>query len=48
MLPMSPFYSDMSASIARAFNQTLKGKLSGTEATQALDKELKAIVLRNR
>ena len=46
--PMSPFYSDMSASIARAFNQTLKGKLSGTEATQALDKELKAIVLRNR
>jgi len=46
--PMSPFYSEMSARIARAFNQTLKGELTGAKAAQILDKELKAIVLRNR
>lgn len=46
--PMSPFYSQMSARIARAFNRTLKGELTGAEAAQALDKDLRAIVLRNR
>jgi len=46
--PISPFYSEMSARIARAFNQTLKGELTGAKAAQTLDKELKAIVLRNR
>jgi multiple sugar transport system substrate-binding protein len=46
--PISPFYSEMSARIARAFNQTLKGELTGAKAAQILDKELKAIVLRNR
>ena len=46
--PISPFYSEISARIARAFNQTLKGKLTGAEAAQILDKELRAIVRRNR
>lgn len=46
--PASPFYSEMSAAIARAFNKTLKGELTGTEAAQILDKELSAIVVRNR
>jgi len=46
--PISPFYSEMSARIARAFNQTLKGELTGAEAAQILDKELRAIVRRNR
>jgi hypothetical protein len=46
--PMSPFYSDVSKSVARAFHRTLKGELTGTEATKALEKELRAIVRRNR
>ena len=46
--PMSPFYSEVSARVARAFNQTLKGELTGAEAAQRLDKELRAIVRRNR
>lgn len=46
--PISPFYSQMSARIARAFNRTLKGELTGAEATKILDKELRAIVRRNR
>ncbi len=46
--PISPFYSEMSAKIARAFNQTLKGELTGAEAAKRLDKELRAIVRRNR
>ena len=46
--PISPFYSEVSKKVARAFNQTLKGKLTGAEAAQRLDKELRAIVRRNR
>ena len=46
--PMSPFYSEMSAQIARAFNRTLKGELTGAEAAQILEAELRAIVRRNR
>jgi multiple sugar transport system substrate-binding protein len=46
--PSTPFYGELSASIARAFNKTLKGELSGAEAARVLDKELRAIVLRNR
>lgn len=46
--PASPFYSEMSAAIARAFNRTLKGELTGTEAAKILDEELSAIVVRNR
>ena len=46
--PISPFYPEISARVARTFNRTLKGELTGTEAATLLDKELKAIVLRNR
>ena len=46
--PISPFYTEMSAKIARAFNQTLKGELTGAEAARVLDKELREIVRRNR
>jgi hypothetical protein len=38
----------MSASIARAFNKTLRGQLTGTESARVLDKELREIVRRNR
>jgi trehalose/maltose transport system substrate-binding protein len=46
--PLSPFYSDVSASIASAFHRTLLGELTGSEAAQLLDEELRAIVIRNR
>lgn len=46
--PMSPFYSQVSASVARAFNRTLTGELTGAQAAKILDEELRAIVLRNR
>jgi multiple sugar transport system substrate-binding protein len=46
--PLSPFYSEISASIASAFNRTLLGELTGSEAAQLLEKELRAIVARNR
>ena len=46
--PMSPFYSEMSASIARVFSRTLKGELTGAEAASVLEKEIRAIVRRNR
>ncbi|MDJ0928672.1 MAG: ABC transporter substrate-binding protein [Gammaproteobacteria bacterium] len=46
--PMTPFYADLSAQIANAFNRVLKGELTGQEAVQALDKDLRAIVARNR
>ena len=46
--PSSPIYSEMSAVIARVFNQTLKGELTGTQAADILQKELSALVVRNR
>jgi multiple sugar transport system substrate-binding protein len=46
--PMSPFYSEVSASIASAFRRTLLGELTGSEAAELLEKELRAIVARNR
>jgi multiple sugar transport system substrate-binding protein len=46
--PLSPFYSEISASIASAFHRTLLGELTGSEASQLLEKELRAIVIRNR
>ena len=46
--PLSPFYSEVSASIARAFHRTLLGEISGSEAAELLEKELRAIVIRNR
>jgi multiple sugar transport system substrate-binding protein len=46
--PLSPFYSEVSASIASAFHRTLLGEVTGSEAAQLLEKELRAIVIRNR
>jgi trehalose/maltose transport system substrate-binding protein len=46
--PSSPVYSEMSAIIARVFNETLRGKLDGKEAADTLQKELSAIIVRNR
>jgi hypothetical protein len=46
--PLSPFYNEVSASIASAFHRTLLGELTGSEASQLLEKELRAIVTRNR
>lgn len=45
--PMSPFYSEISSSIAGVFNRTLQGELTGAEAAEILDKELRPIVARN-
>jgi multiple sugar transport system substrate-binding protein len=46
--PKSPFYAEFSAEIASAFQQVLKGELTGTQAVAALDEELRAIAVRNR
>jgi multiple sugar transport system substrate-binding protein len=46
--PMSPFYNEISASLASAFNRTLKGELTGTQAAALLEKEIRAIAVRNR
>ncbi len=46
--PISPFYSEMSSRIAKAFHRVLKGELTGTQAVEALDKDLRVIVTRNR
>jgi multiple sugar transport system substrate-binding protein len=44
----SPFYSEMSPRISRAFNRALKGELTGEQAAQRLARELRAILRRNR
>ena len=46
--PLSPIYSEVSASIASAFNRVLLGELTGSEAARRLEEELRAIVRRNR
>lgn len=46
--PMSPFYSEVSSSIASAFNRTLKGELTGAEASAIMETEIRSIVARNR
>ena len=46
--PASPFYSEVSARIALAFHRVLLGELSGAEAVEALDDELRGIAIRNR
>lgn len=46
--PMSPFYSEMSAQISSAFHRVLLGELTGAQAVDALDGELRAIANRNR
>lgn len=46
--PMSPLYGELSSRVAQAFNRTLRGELTGAEATRLLDRELREIVVRNR
>jgi multiple sugar transport system substrate-binding protein len=46
--PATPIYSELSASVASAFNRTLRGELTGTEATELLQAELQRIAARNR
>jgi multiple sugar transport system substrate-binding protein len=46
--PKSPFYADFSAEIASTFQQVLRGELTGDQAVEALDEDLRAIVVRNR
>lgn len=48
MRPISPYYSQMSPRISRAFNLTLRGDLSGQDAVQKLSQELRTILLKNR
>lgn len=45
--PSTPFYSQMSPRIANAFTRTLRGELTGEEATQQLARELRAILREN-
>lgn len=46
--PLSPFYADLSLRIASVFHRVLKGELTGTEAVDSLDQDLRAIAIRNR
>lgn len=46
--PQSPFYSEISAQVAKAFNAVLMGEMSGAEAVESLDQDLRTIVTRNR
>ncbi|MBT8404847.1 MAG: ABC transporter substrate-binding protein, partial [Gemmatimonadetes bacterium] len=46
--PMSPFYNLVSERIAAAFGRTLRGELTGAQAAELLEDELRAIVVRNR
>ncbi len=46
--PMTPFYAELSARIADAFQQVLKGEVSGADAVASLDGDLRAIAMRNR
>lgn len=45
--PETPYYGEMSARIARVFRRVLQGELNGTEAVEVLDRELRAIAIRN-
>lgn len=42
--PASPYYSQMSPHIARAFTRTLQGDYEGTEAVRHLQRELQALL----
>ena len=46
--PRTPFYTEVSASVASAFNRVLSGHLTGAEAVARLEGELRAIAVRNR
>lgn len=46
--PISPFYYQMSPRIAFAFKRVLEGQLTGEEAVQRLERELRLILRHNR
>ncbi len=46
--PISPYYSQMSPRIARAFNHVLRGEATGRQAVAALQEELQTILRKNR
>ena len=46
--PISPFYMQIAPRIARAFNRTLRGDVTGAQAVEALQQELQTILRRNR
>ncbi len=46
--PKTPFYYDMSLRIASVFQRVLEGKLTGANAVDVLDKDLRIIATRNR
>jgi multiple sugar transport system substrate-binding protein len=46
--PISPFYPDVSARLAIAFNRVLRGELTGLQAARRLDGELRTIIRRSR
>ncbi len=46
--PISPFSMQIAPRIARAFNRTLRGDVSGAQAVAALQQELQTILRRNR
>ena len=46
--PVSPFYMQIAPRIARAFNRTLRGDTTGTQAVDALQRELQTILRKNR
>jgi multiple sugar transport system substrate-binding protein len=46
--PVSPYYMKLSPRIARAFTRTLRGELTGAEATERLADELRTILRRAR
>jgi multiple sugar transport system substrate-binding protein len=46
--PMTPFYGELSSSIATAFRRLLRGEIDGGEAAALLEGELRAILARNR
>jgi multiple sugar transport system substrate-binding protein len=46
--PISPFYPDVSARLAIAFNRVLRGDLTGAQAARRLDGELRTIIRASR
>lgn len=46
--PMTPFYGELSARVASAFNRTLRGELTGAQAVALLEEQLREILVRNR
>lgn len=46
--PTTPHYDALSERVATAFHRTLRGELTGAEATRLLDRQLRRLLARNR